>query len=211
MGMSGISKSQVSRLCQDIDQRVGRFLERPLRGQWPYLWLDATYLEVAPGWPRGKSGKGGRRGGQRRGPPRGAWHRVWAGRDRGVLAGVRALPGRSRAPGAACQPMGSVPRCARASNGTAAACSAAALACAVMAAPSAALRHSSAATWMVLVLVLVLAATVTAAAMAKISSATRRMYQPAMRSMASSNLPASRSCSRSEASSARRSALPARP
>ena len=43
--MSGISKSQVSRLCQDIDQRVGRFLERPLRGQWPYLWLDATYLE----------------------------------------------------------------------------------------------------------------------------------------------------------------------
>ena len=42
--MSGISKSQVSRLCQDIDQRVGRFLERPLRGQWPYLWLDATYL-----------------------------------------------------------------------------------------------------------------------------------------------------------------------
>jgi putative transposase len=44
MGMSGISKSQVSRLCQDIDQRVGRFLERPLRGQWPYLWLDATYL-----------------------------------------------------------------------------------------------------------------------------------------------------------------------
>ena len=28
----------------DIDQRVGRFLERPLRGQWPYLWLDATYL-----------------------------------------------------------------------------------------------------------------------------------------------------------------------
>ena len=45
MGMSGISKSQVSRLCQDIDQRVGRFLERPLSGQWPYLWLDATYLK----------------------------------------------------------------------------------------------------------------------------------------------------------------------
>ena len=43
--MSGISKSQVSRLCQDIDQRVGRFLERPLSGQWPYLWLDATYLK----------------------------------------------------------------------------------------------------------------------------------------------------------------------
>ena len=43
MGMSGISKSQVSRLCQDIDERVTRLLERPLLGEWPYLWLDATY------------------------------------------------------------------------------------------------------------------------------------------------------------------------
>ena len=45
MGMSGISKSQVSRLCKDIDQRVGRFVKRELTGQWPYLWLDATYLK----------------------------------------------------------------------------------------------------------------------------------------------------------------------
>ena len=45
MGMSGISKSQVSRLCKDIDGRVTRFLERPLHGQWPYVWLDATYLK----------------------------------------------------------------------------------------------------------------------------------------------------------------------
>ena len=45
MGMSGISKSQVSRLCKDIDQRVTRFLDRKLSGQWPYLWLDATYLK----------------------------------------------------------------------------------------------------------------------------------------------------------------------
>jgi transposase-like protein len=44
MGMSGIS-GQVSRLCQDIDQRVTRFLERPLDGKWPYVWLDATYLK----------------------------------------------------------------------------------------------------------------------------------------------------------------------
>jgi transposase-like protein len=46
MGMSGISKSQVSRLCAEIDDRVQTFLERPLEGDWPYLWLDATYLKV---------------------------------------------------------------------------------------------------------------------------------------------------------------------
>ncbi len=44
MGMSGISKSQVSRLCQEIDERVQAFLKRPLEGNWPYLWLDATYI-----------------------------------------------------------------------------------------------------------------------------------------------------------------------
>ena len=46
MGMSGISKSQVSKLCEDIDDRVNSFLDRKLEGEWPYLWLDATYLKV---------------------------------------------------------------------------------------------------------------------------------------------------------------------
>ena len=46
MGMSGISKSQVSRLCEEIDERVQTFLERPIEGDWPYLWIDATYLKV---------------------------------------------------------------------------------------------------------------------------------------------------------------------
>jgi putative transposase len=46
LGMSGISKSQVSRLCAEIDERVTVFLERPLEGDWPYLWIDATYLKV---------------------------------------------------------------------------------------------------------------------------------------------------------------------
>jgi Transposase and inactivated derivatives len=46
MGMSGISKSQVSRLCAEIDERVHAFLERPIEGDWPYLWIDATYLKV---------------------------------------------------------------------------------------------------------------------------------------------------------------------
>jgi transposase-like protein len=46
MGMTGISKSQVSRLCADIDERVHTFLERPIEGSWPYLWIDATYVKV---------------------------------------------------------------------------------------------------------------------------------------------------------------------
>jgi transposase-like protein len=46
MGMSGISKSQVSRLCGEIDERVQTFLTRPLEGDWPYVWLDATYVKV---------------------------------------------------------------------------------------------------------------------------------------------------------------------
>ena len=49
MGLSGISKSQVSKLCKDIDERVMAFLERPLDGEWPYLWLDATYLKQREG------------------------------------------------------------------------------------------------------------------------------------------------------------------
>ena len=46
MGMTGISKSQVSRLCEEIDERVKAFLNRPLEGDWPYLWLDATYVKT---------------------------------------------------------------------------------------------------------------------------------------------------------------------
>jgi transposase-like protein len=46
MGMTGISKSQVSRLCTEIDDKIAAFLNRPLEGDWPYLWLDATYVKV---------------------------------------------------------------------------------------------------------------------------------------------------------------------
>jgi transposase-like protein len=46
MGMEGVSKSQVSRLCAEIDERVHDFLARPIEGDWPYLWLDATYVKV---------------------------------------------------------------------------------------------------------------------------------------------------------------------
>src|SRR5438132_12745006 len=46
MGMTGISKSQVSRLCAEIDDKIEAFLNRPLEWDWPYLWLDATYVKV---------------------------------------------------------------------------------------------------------------------------------------------------------------------
>lgn len=49
MGAGGMSKSQVSRLCAEIDERVNAFLARPLEGAWPYLWLDATYVKVREG------------------------------------------------------------------------------------------------------------------------------------------------------------------
>jgi transposase-like protein len=46
MGGSGVSKSQVSRLCAELDQRLGAFLSRPIEGEWLYHWLDATYVRV---------------------------------------------------------------------------------------------------------------------------------------------------------------------
>src|ERR1700751_2265143 len=46
MGMTGISKSQVSRLCEEIDQRVKAFLDRPIEGDWPYLWIHPPYVKV---------------------------------------------------------------------------------------------------------------------------------------------------------------------
>jgi putative transposase len=46
MGMGGISKSQVSRLVEEIDDKVHAFLTRPIEGDWPYLWIDATYVKV---------------------------------------------------------------------------------------------------------------------------------------------------------------------
>jgi transposase-like protein len=49
MGLSGVSKSEVSRICGEIDGRVQAFLNRPIEGAWPYLWIDATYLKVREG------------------------------------------------------------------------------------------------------------------------------------------------------------------
>jgi putative transposase len=46
LGMSGVSKSQVSRLCGELDEQVGAFLSRQIEGDWPYLWIDATYVKT---------------------------------------------------------------------------------------------------------------------------------------------------------------------
>ena len=59
MGGAGVSKSQslprtrsgVSRLCADIDERVGAPLARPIESRWPHLWLDATPAFAGAGSP----------------------------------------------------------------------------------------------------------------------------------------------------------------
>src|SRR5919199_3098394 len=49
LGLTGISKSQVSRLCQELDAEVKRFRARQLGGPYPYVWLDATFVKVRDG------------------------------------------------------------------------------------------------------------------------------------------------------------------
>jgi putative transposase len=46
LGLSGLSKSAVSRLCSGLDEQVRLFRERPLEGAYPYLWLDAKVERV---------------------------------------------------------------------------------------------------------------------------------------------------------------------
>lgn len=57
LGLNGISKSQVSLLCQELDAEVERFRTRPLsEAAYPYIWLDATYVKArqrAGGWAGG--------------------------------------------------------------------------------------------------------------------------------------------------------------
>lgn len=51
MGLEGISKSEVSRISQTLDEQVESFWTRPLNQRYPYLWLDATYVKV---WEAGR-------------------------------------------------------------------------------------------------------------------------------------------------------------
>ncbi len=43
---SGALKSEVIRLVEEIGERVNAFLTRPIEGEWPYLWIDATYIKA---------------------------------------------------------------------------------------------------------------------------------------------------------------------
>ena len=97
MGMTGISKSQVSRLCAEIDEKVKAFLSRPIEGDWPYLWIDATYVKVRAPERAHRISCGdhcGRR--QQRRPARGSRDGHRSLRSRDVLDGVPAQAGAAR-------------------------------------------------------------------------------------------------------------------
>jgi putative transposase len=49
LGLEGVSASQVSRLCKALDEEVERFRTRPLAAEYPYIWLDATFVKVREG------------------------------------------------------------------------------------------------------------------------------------------------------------------
>ena len=46
LGLTGVDKSKVSRICKELDEAVAAFRNRPLEAEYPYLWLDALYLKV---------------------------------------------------------------------------------------------------------------------------------------------------------------------
>jgi putative transposase len=49
LGMDGISRSEVSRICKALDEDVKGFLTRSIEGAFPYLWLDATFHKIRLG------------------------------------------------------------------------------------------------------------------------------------------------------------------
>ena len=97
LGLDGMSKSEVSRICGELDPVVEAFRTRPLTGEHPYVWLDATYHKVRDRRPGGEPGDGGRHRRDPRGraadPGRGC-RRVGGSR---LLDGVSAESGEARA------------------------------------------------------------------------------------------------------------------
>ena len=89
LGREGISKSQVSRICQELDAMADSFLGHPLDGwPYPYLWLDALNQKVREdGTNRQCERRGGHRVQSRR-EASGAWHRRGDERGRRVLGFV---------------------------------------------------------------------------------------------------------------------------
>ena len=46
LGMTNLSRNQGSRICRELDQRVPKFRQSPIKGDWMFLWLDATCSKV---------------------------------------------------------------------------------------------------------------------------------------------------------------------
>ena len=46
LGIAGLSKSEVSRICAQLDEHMERFRSRPLEGEFPHVWLDAKGVKV---------------------------------------------------------------------------------------------------------------------------------------------------------------------
>jgi putative transposase len=101
LGLAGVSKDQVSRLCRGLDEQVTTFRERPLEAAYPYLWLDAKVEKVRARRPGRAPGAGGRLRRRCLRPARGHRPGCGRGRDRGVLAGVPPLAGPPRPSGCA--------------------------------------------------------------------------------------------------------------
>ena len=96
LGMDGISKSQVSRLCEEIDEKVKPFLGRPIEGDWPYRLAGRHLPEGPPRRPHRLDRRGGRHRRQRRRPARGARPRHLPLGSRDILGRVPAQAGASR-------------------------------------------------------------------------------------------------------------------
>ena len=93
LGMQGISKSQVSRMCAELDEEVERFRTRKLEGPYPYVWLDGTFVKVRDNGRVVSQAIVIAIGGDRQRRTRSAGHGRRAERERRVLAGVPARSG----------------------------------------------------------------------------------------------------------------------
>src|SRR4029434_11264424 len=101
LGLDGISKSEVSRVCAALDVEVEAFRSRRLEGEYPYVWLDATYHKVRHAGRGISMATGAAMGADGRGGAAGAWRGRGARRGRGLLDRVPARAGRARAAGRA--------------------------------------------------------------------------------------------------------------
>ena len=98
LGMQGISKSQVSRMCAELDKEVESFRTRKLTGPYPYVWLDGTFVKVRDnGRVVSQAIVIDRHRGDGQLRARSARAGCWTQRERRVLAGVPAGSGGARA------------------------------------------------------------------------------------------------------------------